>query len=322
MFKTAKMLCCASLIALVTVGSFADTLYRTYEWDFQGIPWTWKLSIPYEAYRFFRDLPRTDDYSIYVTTPYDDQFLASLVDILEEAAREAGYDEWETINFVISFVQSLPYTSDRVTSGYDEYPRYPIETLVDRGGDCEDTSILTAALLYQMGYDVILLTFPNHVAVGIWCDYIPDAWYYTVNGRDYYYLETTGKGWEIGEMPKEYRDKTATIIELIPKPFLRFSWEINPVWWDRRSVIYETQVTVTNYGSAASWATRCYVALESWPGYVWDQAESSPLTIQPLESGIYTFRLECPRGERTRLLVEVWSNNHPIITEQSNWFRP
>jgi len=321
MFKTAKTLCCATLVALVTVGSFAGTLYRTYEWDFQGSTWTWRLSIPYKAYQFFNDLPRTDDYSIYVTNPYDDQYLASLVDVLEEAAREAGYDEWETINFVVSFVQSLPYTSDRVTTGYDEYPRYPIETLVDRGGDCEDTSILTAALLYQMGYDVILLAFSNHVAVGIWCDYIPGG-YYTVDGRDYYYLETTGRGWEIGEIPEERQGETASIIELIPKPLLQFSWKSDSVWWDRSSVIYEIQVTVTNYGSTASWATLCYVALESRPGYVWDQAESDPLTIQPFGRGIYTFSLKCPRGERTKLLVKVWSDNHPIITVQSDWFRP
>jgi len=60
----------------------------------------------------------------------------------------------ETIDFVGSFVQQLPYTSDRVTTPYDEYPRFPLETLYEKGGDCEDTAILAATILKEMGYDV------------------------------------------------------------------------------------------------------------------------------------------------------------------------
>jgi hypothetical protein len=67
----------------------------------------------------------------------------------------------------------LEYTSDLVTEGYDEYPRYPIETLVDKGGDCEDTAILAASIIRGMGYGVVLLVFPKtadspgHCAVGV-----------------------------------------------------------------------------------------------------------------------------------------------------------
>ena len=73
------------------------------------------------------------------------------------------------MNFVMAFVQSLPDTIDKGTTPYDEYPRYPVETLFARGGDCEDTPILVAALLDRLGYDVALLVLENaqHMAVGV-----------------------------------------------------------------------------------------------------------------------------------------------------------
>jgi hypothetical protein len=48
-----------------------------------------------------------------------------------------------------------------------EYPKYPLETLVEKKGDCEDQSILAAALLAAMGYEVALLILPIHVALGV-----------------------------------------------------------------------------------------------------------------------------------------------------------
>ena len=318
-----------SLFALILVSvvatSFGYTIQRPYEWNFQGETWTWTLSVDSKDYEFFKGLPRVDDLSIYVTTPYDDKFLASLANSLEEGAKRAGYDEWDTVNLVISFVQSLPYTSDKATTGYDDYPRYPIETLVDQGGDCEDTAILTAALLRQMGYDVVLLNYPNiHTAVGIAGDETVYGTYYEHNGRRYFYLETTGEGWQIGAMPDELQlPSTATIVDLSPKPLLTFSWKSMPWQWDNNTVTYQVKLTINNYGSFASYDTRCYVAFESnQEGYVWDQRESNASTIDPLAWGTLTFYLKAPREKWTRLSINVWSNNHPEISDQSEWFKP
>jgi hypothetical protein len=110
---------------------------------------------------------------------------------------------------VIFFVQQIPYTHDNSTASYyggvfppaygnnGEYPKYPVETLVDGKGDCEDTSILAAAILDLMGYDVVLLRYSDHMALGIemtkfspfYADYPPK--YYDYEGKRYYYVETT-----------------------------------------------------------------------------------------------------------------------------------
>jgi len=147
----------------------AELLIRHYEWSFKGRKYTWDVSIPGGLYSYYQNKtrPLTTNYSVYVTDPNDDNYLKSLVEAVNRAAIRDGFTEADKINFTITFVQSLPYTPDNVTTPYDEYPRYPVETLADNGGDCEDTSILMAALLDAMGHNVILIAPPKHLAVGI-----------------------------------------------------------------------------------------------------------------------------------------------------------
>jgi len=50
-----------------------------------------------------------------------------------------------TIENALAFVQkSVSYQLDPAGS---EYPRYPVETLVDGVGDCEDSAILYASIV-------------------------------------------------------------------------------------------------------------------------------------------------------------------------------
>lgn len=143
----------------------------------------------------------------------DDTFIAQIIQLVETKTRQYNFSERQKIMFAITFVQSLPYTEDIVTAKADEYPRYPVETLFDRGGDCEDTAILTAAILDKMGYDVALLRFPSHMAVGIVIQGVYGR-YYEYNGKKYFYLETTGENWGIGEMPTEYVNSSANVYPL------------------------------------------------------------------------------------------------------------
>ena len=138
-----------------------------------------------------------------------------MVQQINDAALESNFTEPQKLNFVIAFVQSLPYTFDEETTPYDEYPRYPVETLFDRGGDCEDTSILVAALLHRIGYDVALLLLEDakHVAVGILISGNHGT-YYEYDNKKYFYLETTGDGWEIGVIPDSITERNAFIYPL------------------------------------------------------------------------------------------------------------
>ena len=192
-----------------------------YAWEYLDVTWNWDITpIPLALYVDYYERPRPIPWSSWADMakdPDDDYYITKMIQQINSDAIIAGFTEIEKVNFVISFVQSLPYTVDNVTTPWDEYPRYPIETLFDRGGDCEDTSILVAALLDRMGYDVclIFLEDDNHAAVGI---SIAGGYgtCFDYEGVEYFYLETTGEGWEIGEWPSSLISTSAYIYPLNP----------------------------------------------------------------------------------------------------------
>lgn len=130
--------------------------------------------------------------------------------------------EKEQIQLALTFVQSLPYAYDSATKGTDEYLRYPIETLVDGCGDCEDKVALLAALLYEMDVDFILLILPEHMAVGVHCDGVEASRYLLFHDKQYYYLETTMEGWQMGQIPEDYYDVEMEAVPVDDRPTLLF----------------------------------------------------------------------------------------------------
>jgi hypothetical protein len=210
------------ILSLPLISSFKavdaqDYYYnKNFEWDYDGHHWSWNISIPKELYDAYKSAPVStrvrnglEGYGFLTTT--NDYYLQALTKKLNETSAQMGYGSYDEVSFVLAFVQSLPYTSDSVTSGYDEYPRFPIETLVDGGGDCEDTAILFATLTIIMNYGTVYINPPNHYAVGILGQNISGGTYWTYNNKTYYYCETTGDGFKIGQLPDEFKDKNAHI---------------------------------------------------------------------------------------------------------------
>ncbi len=186
-----------------------------YEWDWRDWTWSYDLRVPVDAVEYFRGLERdpysiVSGYSSYVSDSLDDAYLASLAQVFVDTAKENGYGEDAAVELAISFVQSLEYLPDDDSLGYD-YPKYPLETLYDCGGDCEDTSILLVSLIREMGYGCCLVEFDDHMGVGVLGSDNVVGSYYEMHGNKYYYVETTDTGWQIGEMPREYKNRKASI---------------------------------------------------------------------------------------------------------------
>jgi predicted transglutaminase-like cysteine proteinase len=296
-----------------------DIIFRNYTWSYNGRDWQWTMEIPQSLYDYYVERPRamTQDYSIYVTHPSDDAYIDMLIEIIENFATGAGYDELETVNFTVSFIQSLPYAVDSVTTSYDEYPRYPIETLVDNGGDCEDTSILMAAILNGMGYGTVLLSLPNHMAVGVLGGDEMSGMYFTHNDGKYYYLETTGSGWEIGELPTEYREAAAYIYDIAPVPILTHDWNAESYWYNNKMGL---TVTVENLGTETATDIYIYAAFDAGGDMVWNPEESQHFNLGPDQSITQTLQLSIPEGEHTRLIVQIVDNRYSVDTSYSEWF--
>ncbi len=195
-----------------------------HEWNYKGYTWTYDSQVPESVYQRYKSKPRTDTYGEYVTNSEDDEWITDLAEKFREASNEKNFNSFETVGFVLSFVQNMEYTSDKVTSGFDEYPRYPIETLVWKGGDCEDTSILFSSILKAMDYGTVLLVLEgeDHMAAGVQISQdLIDSWkqsyplsYYRHGENRYAYCETTSGGWRLGEMPSKYESTDARVIEV------------------------------------------------------------------------------------------------------------
>jgi hypothetical protein len=180
---------------------------RTYRWTFQGAHYSLDAVVPPRAYAEYgrMDVPRSyylgysdEDVRTFVTS--DDPIIASIANGLRNISASEGFSEVQTINFALRFCQSLGYSYDNATMDADEYWRFPVETLYDETGDCEDTSFLFASVAEAMGYDAVILMLPGHAAVGIASDQASGA-YFVEGGTRYYYCETTSPGFELGELP-------------------------------------------------------------------------------------------------------------------------
>jgi transglutaminase-like putative cysteine protease len=123
---------------------------RTFEWERDGEPRRWDMLIPYWLYQMYkgrlRNSPYVDKYGDFVIDSQDDP---TLRDYALELWNRAGQDDDEFIHETLAFVQgAIRYQADPPTI---DHPLYPLETLADGDGDCEDTAILFVSLLKAMG---------------------------------------------------------------------------------------------------------------------------------------------------------------------------
>ncbi len=143
---------------------------RTYEWIYEGEERVWNALLSYDLYQIYRGRLRTSyaeryEYGDYVLDPLDDPTLEELAGVLWNRAQE---DPEAFIEWTLAFVQGgIGYQPDPPGQ---EWPLYPIETLVDMVGDCEDTAILFVSLLRAEGVSSRLATVdtdddgnPDHV---------------------------------------------------------------------------------------------------------------------------------------------------------------
>jgi hypothetical protein len=69
-------------------------------------------------------------------------------------ANYAGWGRLKLAEVVLHLTQSsITYAQDKESTGIAEYGRFPLQTLADRKGDCEDTAMLLCAMLCHLGIE-------------------------------------------------------------------------------------------------------------------------------------------------------------------------
>ena len=300
------------------------TLKRGFSWIYGGKEFSITMSFPKALIDHYKNKDHTipaEEWYILASDPFDNPYMGSLTQRLENMAWEAGYSGSERVDFVIAFVQSLPYTQDWVTSPYDEYPRYPLETLADGGGDCEDTSILLATLLMEMGYDSVLIILPGHMAVGVALENAY-GYYFLENVTRYYYVETTGRGWRVGVMPTVFLDLQSHQYKLLhPIPVkigipVVVSFEAITTQHELGGSITVTAV-IENVGDDDVEITA--VAGVQGGGVILIYTEEGNLTIPAGSTAVVSFTLTKPKYVKTWAVIRLMSGYRKLDEATSTY---
>lgn len=197
-----------------------------YRVPFAGKEYVFRLSIAPDYVEVYRDrMPHElhengDNIASFVAK--DDPYISEIVAQAKAYAKDEP--KLDVQGLLLAFAKSFPYNPDAYT-GAMEYPKYPIETLVDQSGDCEDLAILAASLVGEYhGYDrVVFVYFPEHMGIAIRTTDKEIAYRKKKNmesghvksdGEVFIYQETTDPVWVLGQIPDAYKKKATTVYRI------------------------------------------------------------------------------------------------------------
>jgi hypothetical protein len=117
-----------------------------------------------------------------INDPAQEPLYTDLLTEFRKIRMDENLDDDEYLEMIAVYVQSLGYETLEETPA-----KFPVETVVDQAGDCDDKSLLLAGLLSREDYAVALLSFgpEKHMAVGIESEDCP------YGNTGYLFLETT-----------------------------------------------------------------------------------------------------------------------------------
>lgn len=144
-----------------------------------------------------------------------------------EKSKEAGLGELDKMQFILDFAQipNISYEYDNKCEEIGcprEYARYPDETMFDGRGDCDCKAALAAILFREAGYKTAYLTTSSHAAIAVAfknksaSDLVSmaDQSLVTKDGYMYFFCETTGDGFKIGDLGSTTKEAVDNIIFL------------------------------------------------------------------------------------------------------------
>jgi hypothetical protein len=121
-------------------------------------------------------------YRSMVQDPSQNSLYSAILAEADKIRLQEKLSDDEYFELITVYTQSLRYETREQNPA-----KFPVETVVDRAGDCDDKSLLLAGLLSREGYPVALLLFvpESHMAVGVGSDK------YLYKNTGYTFIETT-----------------------------------------------------------------------------------------------------------------------------------
>lgn len=142
---------------------------------------------------------------------YEHGEMKPIVDML---TKECKGNEYCEIDQAYQYVLKIPYKKSAAN-------RNPSDVINQNGGDCDEKSFLLATLLLQNQYECVLVTTKDHGFIAV---HVPNdislkhpSSYLVLNGKKYYFAETTFSAGYIGQYNNvEERDIDA-VFDMVAK---------------------------------------------------------------------------------------------------------
>ena len=138
-------------------------------WQFSGEYHSIQIDTTHADYLMYRNMNHAIDWTNAVTyadvipqyaafsTPNDVTIMATADQLRADAISKGYTSDIDILRYIYAFVGQIQYAYDLDTTNFSEYPKYPLEMLYDRSGDCEDSSALFISLVEYLGYDAGLM---------------------------------------------------------------------------------------------------------------------------------------------------------------------
>ena len=141
-------------------------------------------------------------------------YINFVVDSLANASLMQELSRLELAELIVTFVQDIPYsyvlakdcesrdTEDRPCIGNISLGLLsPYEFLHSLYGDCDTRAVLIYTLLEEFGFDPMVVVSSEYAHAMLALNVPSTGDHLQYRGKNYYFWETTGKGWPLGVLP-------------------------------------------------------------------------------------------------------------------------
>ncbi len=161
---------------------------KTVSWKFGIETYMLTYTLDQSMVKYLEERPQTD-VSVYFNESVPNEIVQAVIEPLKKIVLEKGFHARQAVAFLHAFVLNGFAYKDDLKTKRGEHTSSPHETLASEFSDCEDRSILLAALIRGvLGFEVVALEYPNHITLAVhFPDFIPEEAdeVYTYNGKRY-----------------------------------------------------------------------------------------------------------------------------------------
>jgi len=275
-----------------------------------------EVNLNEETYELFKNLPRKNDYSYYIN--FDKYIMSGTGKEMEEIvfqiisiAKEKEYSRLEIANIVLSFVQTIRSENNNLIGA-----KFPYETIYEEMGNCKDTVILASYILNKVGFRTIILEFEDHVGIGINVE--ANGKKYIYNENEYYYGETTGGNFRVGEISELYYNESPKIFLTTTDLIIDFKWDLESREINKTHNNYRINMSLNNLGEKNTIA-EIKTTIKYYNQTIPEEKNTKVINVDGKSSINILKNINFQKDKTHKINIEINGREFNLIKQETEW---